>query len=395
MAEAKKKSLIGKLWESVINAAVLGPRAILATTTCAGQLLRNFLATDVNWGQSLKYNQSIKNRGKKLTYALSAPVTAFSPKLKQKRGKLDKVPGPKERSKDMIRYDYAWRTMGRGLKYESQIGIDAWLLWSEGIESMLYLDKTSPMYVGPWPTIKQKGKNLLKSFVMPLEPLYRRSQNKLWLFGGKKKAKEKTSEEKKPEEKKPEVKKEEVKKEAIVPQSGEPKVEAKKEVIVAQTVEPKKTIEKPKEDLNAESDMFQKKIKEKDDAFIDKELADRGYGPGGDLATEKKTIQSEKKEKATSISEIEKQRKKEAMDKDRAEIEAKKRKHQKPEDKENLKKEFGKLLENNFTEAWVVARGKKHNKGKNLEEILRKLDKENITFATFIDDEILAKSTKN
>lgn len=194
------------------------------------------------------------------------------------------------------------------------------------------------------------------------------------------------------EEKQPEIKKEEVKKEEV---KAEPKVEPKKEVIIAQPVEPKKTIEKPKEDLNAESDMFQKKIKEKDDAFIDKELADRGYGPGGDLATEKKTIQSEKKEKATSISEIEKQRKKEAMDKDRAEIEAKKRKHQKPEDKENLKKEFGKLLENNFTEAWVVARGKKHNKGKNLEEILRKLDKENITFATFIDDEILAKSTKN
>jgi hypothetical protein len=28
-----------------------------------------------------------------------------------------------------------------------------------------------------------------------------------------------------------------------------------------------------------------------------------------------------------------------------------------------------------------------------MEEVLRKLDKENVTFATFIDDEILAKKT--
>lgn len=83
------------------------------------------MATDVNGGQSLKYKQSLKNYGKKLTYALSAPVTAFSPKLKQKRGKLDKVPGPKERSKDMVRYDYYGRTIGRAAKYQPQLAIDA------------------------------------------------------------------------------------------------------------------------------------------------------------------------------------------------------------------------------------------------------------------------------
>jgi hypothetical protein len=76
----------------------------------------------------LTYKQAIKNYGKKLSYALSAPVTAFSPALKQKREKLDKVPGPKERNKDMVRYDYMGRTEGRIKKYSPQLAIDAALL---------------------------------------------------------------------------------------------------------------------------------------------------------------------------------------------------------------------------------------------------------------------------
>jgi hypothetical protein len=51
-------------------------------------------------------------------------------------------------------------------------------------------------------------------------------------------------------------------------------------------------------------------------------------------------------------------------------------------------------LENDLTERGVLAWAKKHNKGNDLEQILKTLDKENVTFATFIDDEILAKTKK-
>jgi hypothetical protein len=87
--------------------------------------LRNFLATDVNGGKSLKYKESIKNWSKKITYTLAAPVTAWNQKRKQKRTKLDTVPGPKERNKDMVRYDYMGRTNGRIAKYTPQVAIDA------------------------------------------------------------------------------------------------------------------------------------------------------------------------------------------------------------------------------------------------------------------------------
>ncbi|MEI7558869.1 MAG: hypothetical protein WCJ45_09150 [bacterium] len=97
----------------------------MATTTAAGNLLRTFLATDKNGGQSLKYSEAIKDRRNKLTYALSAPVTAFNPKWKQKREKLAKAPGPKEWNKDMVRYDYVGRTSGRTAKYTPQLAIDA------------------------------------------------------------------------------------------------------------------------------------------------------------------------------------------------------------------------------------------------------------------------------
>ncbi len=40
-----------------------------------------------------------------------------------------------------------------------------------------------------------------------------------------------------------------------------------------------KPIEKPVKKPPQESDRFQKAVKEKDDAFIDKELTERGYGP--------------------------------------------------------------------------------------------------------------------
>lgn len=370
--EKKKKWFFRKLWESVANTVVLAPRALLATTTCAGQLLRNFLATDVNGGQSLKYKQSLKNYGKKLTYTLSAPVTAFSPKLKQKRGKLDKVPGPKERSKDMVRYDYYGRTIGRAAKYQPQLAIDAWLLWSEGIESMLYLDKESPMYTGPWPTIKQKGKNLFKSVVMPLEPLYRWSQNKLGRFGGKKKSESKSAEK---SEKKEEPKKQEESKPIVKQEEKKPDEQSKK-------------IEKSKENPHTESEKFEKAIKEKDNAFVDKELEERGYPTWGALNDTKKWSDTTK---LKSIDELKNKQKAETQAKINADVEAKKWKNLSKEDKEKYKKDFEKLLENNITEDGVLTRAKKNKKGTNMEQVLKTLDKENPTFATFIDDEILAK----
>lgn len=386
MAEKKKPSFIKKLGESLLNTVALTPRALLATTTCAGQLLRTLLATDVNGWQSLPYKQTIKNYGKKLTYALSAPVTAFSPALKQKREKLDKVPGPKERNKDMVRYDYMGRTSGRVWKYSPQLAIDATLLWSEWLESMLYLDKESPMYTGPWPTITQKLKNFGKSIVMPFEPIFRRSQNKLWLFGGKKAAK-------KEETKKEEPKKEEQKKPEIVPKPEAKPVEVKKD--------------KPVENPHSESDVFQKKIKEKDDKFVDKELADRGYESGGKLSEKESESKWEKPESKTkkdtskswndkpkNIDDIKNQQKAESVSKSNAEIEAKKRKNLSKEDKGLYKKDFENILGNDLTERGVLAWAKKHNKGNDLEQILKTLDKENVTFATFIDDEILAKTKK-
>lgn len=40
-----------------------------------------------------------------------------------------------------------------------------------------------------------------------------------------------------------------------------------------------KTIDTPTKNPHTESEKFEKAIKEKDDAFVDKELAERGYAP--------------------------------------------------------------------------------------------------------------------
>ena len=388
MADKKKRSLIRKIWESIVNTALLWPRTILATTTFAGQLLRNFLATDVNGWQSLSYKQTIKNYGKKLSYALSAPVTAFSPKLKQKRGPLDKVPGPKERNKDTVRCAYMGMTSGRISKYTAQLAIDAWLLWSEWLESMLYLDKESPMYTGPWPTITQKLKNFGKSIIMPFEPIFRRSQNKLWLFGGKKKAK---VEAKKPEEnKKVEIPVVETKKPEEVKKVEVPKV--------AKVAEGKK--DKPVENPQTESDLFQKKIEEKDDKFLDEELAERWYGPGGKLSEESKP--ESKPEKPASklsdtppktIDEIKKNNKAVAEKKDKDEQDQKKWKNLDPKFKVEYGKEYKKMLNGKVSKDWVIQRWIKNNKGKTIKEITTTLKKDdNIQFASYIEDEILDKA---
>jgi len=210
-------------------------------------------------------------------------------------------------------------------------------------------------------------------------------EKRIGFFGtwwtSEKKEEEKKPEEKKPEEKKPEEKKPEVKKE-------EEKKEEKKIKETVQDEKPKKVSKAVEENPHEESNLYEKKIKENDDKFLDKELSDRGYSSGGSLIDE-----SKKEEKGTSINEIKNQRTRATLEKERGEIESKKRKNQNKDQKIELKKEFGKLLENNFTEKWILTRAKKHNKGNTMEEVLRKLDKENVTFATFIDDEILAKKT--
>lgn len=105
------------------------------------------------------------------------------------------------------------------------------------------------------------------------------------------------------------------------------------------------------------------------------------------------TIKKSDEDKPKNIDEWKKKQKAEASAKDQTEIEAKKRKNLSKEDKATHKKEFEKLLGNNITEDGVLARAKKHKKGNTIEEVMSTLDKENITFSTFIEDEILAKKT--
>lgn len=113
-----------------------------------------------------------------------------------------------------------------------------------------------------------------------------------------------------------------------------------------------------------------------------------------DTPTEtEKWATSKTEEKAKSIGDVKNKRKAEASAKDQAEKEAKRRKNLSKEDKADHKKNFEQLLENNMTEDGVLARAKKHKKGNTIEEVMSTLDKENITFATFIEDEILAKKT--
>jgi len=479
MAEKKNPSFIKKIGESILNTVALWPRAVLATTTCAGQLLRTLLATDVNGWQSLTYKQTIKNYGKKLTYALSAPVTAFSPALKQKREKLDKVPGPKERNKDMIRYDYMGRTTGRTWKYAPQLAIDAALLWSEWLESMLYLDKESPMYTGPWPTITQKLKNFGKSIVMPFEPIFRRSQNKLWLFGGKKAAKK--EEPKKEESKKEEVKKEETKKEEGKKPEVKKEEQKKTEINTQPQAEDKKTHaqgwgvsqggkEQTKPEKNSDTKPEAKDGKLKDEKSIEaNKVTDidwsNGFGTiswlekaqawdiviaekwgkwdspifrynekdkvyecvnypdsykGGietikfeDLQaknkwhtiSEKDKKETDKKEKDApkpwdkdpkNIDEVKEQDKEKAQAKDDAEDAGKEWSNLNKKEKAIGHKEYKKLLNNDMTEKWVLARAKKSKKGYTIDEVLAKLrEDDNETFAGYIEEEILAKNQKS
>lgn len=82
------------------------------------------MTTNINNNQNLKYKQSLKNYNKKLTYTLSTPVTTFSPKLKQKQNKLNKIPNPKKQNKDIIQYDYYKKTINRTAKYQPQLTIN-------------------------------------------------------------------------------------------------------------------------------------------------------------------------------------------------------------------------------------------------------------------------------
>lgn len=263
---------------------------------------------------------------------------------------------------------------------------------------MLYLDKESPMYTGPWPTIKQKFKNLWKSIIMPFEPIFRRSQNKLWIFGGRKKTEksEKKPEEKKPEEKKPEVKPE------------EKKIEAGP--IETKPVEVKKSNDKAPEAQNPErgsAERMKKMEAEGNDAEVDKYLAERWKPAGAEFWSDKKTIDGvnakqkaeaeEKKakedwDKPKTIDGIKKEQKEESAKKDQEERNKNFPKRSELDDKfkKKYKEEYDAILKKPNRE-WVIARWKEAKLWTEPEEIVKNLQEKDPTFAGYIEDEILNK----
>ncbi len=185
------------------------------------------------------------------------------------------------------------------------------------------------------------------------------------------------------------------------------KAEEPKKPIEIKKEEPKK-IEKSSEDPHKESDAIQKKILEKDDTFLDKELAERWYGPGGKLWKEstpdpKKPDPKEKPvvvnkpadwDKPKSIDEIEKKRKEEWEKKDEAEQKKNypERKSLDPKFKIQYKKDYEKQLGDAPNKAKVIERWKKWKKWENIDEILTTVKKENPTMAGYIEEEILNKA---
>ena len=192
------------------------------------------------------------------------------------------------------------------------------------------------------------------------------------------------------------------------------KVEAPKvETPVVVDTKKEKPAEKPTEDPHTESDLFQKKIQEQDDAFLDKELAARWFGPGGKLSKESKS--DSKKDKPDS-------KKDAASDKDKTEkddtsgkkpwsikdVQAndkkKSEKRAKEENEKNFpewttldkkeqaerKKEYDKTLKNDLTERGILARGKWAKMGDTIEEILENFKEIDRTFVGYME-ELLAK----
>ncbi|MFA6256576.1 MAG: hypothetical protein WC606_05400 [Candidatus Absconditabacterales bacterium] len=153
----------------------------------------------------------------------------------------------------------------------------------------------------------------------------------------------------------------------------------------AKTEVKKEEIKKPIENPHAESELFQKKINEKDDKFFDKELAERGYPTGASFG-------SKPKDKPKSIKELQKKQKEESEMKDKAE-------HDKnfpdwktlpDEFKKQYKKDYDKALKNNPTKEGIIARGKEAKMGEQPEEIVENFKKKDPTFAGYME-EILKK----
>ncbi len=182
--------------------------------------------------------------------------------------------------------------------------------------------------------------------------------------------------------------------------SGEKPAEAKK-VETPKVEESKK--EKPVENPHIESDVFQKKIQEKDDAFLDKELADRWFGPGGKLSKdskpeskpgnpapkeEKPTKEAAPEKKPSSIQDVKEEDKKKSEKADKEEQEKNFPEWKTLPDKFKIeyKKEYDKTLKNNPTPQWIIARGKEAKMWDKPEEIIKKFKEKDPTFAGYMEE---------
>lgn len=192
------------------------------------------------------------------------------------------------------------------------------------------------------------------------------------------------------------------------------KVEAPKvEAPVVVDAKKEKPAEKNTEDLHAESNLFQQKIKEQDDAFLDKELAARWFGPGGKLSKEskpdtkpdkpaaKKDTPSDKDKtekddtsgkKPWSIKDVKENDKKKSAENAKKEKERDFPKLNSLDKKERAErvKEYDKLLKNDVTKNGILKLGKENDMGDTVEEIIENYRKEEPTFAEYME-EIVAK----
>lgn len=155
-----------------------------------------------------------------------------------------------------------------------------------------------------------------------------------------------------------------------------------------------KTVEKPVE--RSVQKPVEKPVEKKEEPKITTPQKPKTDSKENIFPGNEKWATSTTEESPKSIDEFKNKQKAEAAAKDQAEIEAKKWRNLSKEDKIMHGKNFEKLLENNITEEGVLAWAKKNKKGDTIEEVIKTLYKENnITFATFIEDEILEKKPES
>ncbi|MCX6824407.1 MAG: hypothetical protein NT085_04770 [candidate division SR1 bacterium] len=187
-----------------------------------------------------------------------------------------------------------------------------------------------------------------------------------------------------------------------VPEAKKPEEAKKGETLKVEEIKKPEEVKKV-ENPHIESDVFQKKIQEKDDAFLDKELADRGFGPGGKLSKETKSESklgnpAPKEEKPTkpatpekkpsSIQDVKEEDKKKSEKADKAEKEKDFPEWKTLPDKfkKEYKKEYDKTLKNNPTPQGIIARGKESKMGDKPEEIIKNFKEKDPTFAGYMEE---------